>query len=97
VHATNLRGAGDERARGLAGGEDQLQVIEQALLEGAREVAAAGQAGDVRVRVVSAGWEPAVGLSGTVVLLEVPPVPGVAPGAMIARAKMSYRLMPCTS
>src|SRR4051795_11149596 len=46
---------------------------------------------------LSAGWEPAVGLVGTVVLLDVPPVPGGAPGAIVARAKMSYRLMPCTS
>ena len=49
----------------------------------------------------AAGCAPAAAplspLFGTVVLLDVPPVDHVGPGAIWPRAKMSYRLMPCTS
>src|SRR6266545_3902783 len=45
------------------------------------------------------GWAPGLvaGLVGTTVVFDVPPEPAVAPGAIVARAKMSYMLMPCTS
>src|SRR2546430_2634846 len=46
------RGAGDGGARTAPGREDELEVGQQRGREDAREVAAAGQARDVRVRVV---------------------------------------------